>query len=154
MNLVETMRSFNEILIKAQEDKNQINATTLQSITYIQKKVHLGSNPSHVEVTSNAKSHSKNCARKKYQSLHKGSCNKTHGIFMSRSFTKGSSDSPHSNGHAKCSPKGSHHRNTYKGVSRGEFRKARPPTFNGRDKACPNAEAWLLGMEQYFKIHD
>jgi hypothetical protein len=36
MTLEETMRSFNERMIKAQEEHNQINASILHSITNIQ----------------------------------------------------------------------------------------------------------------------
>ena len=47
-NLVETMRSFNERLIKVEEKQNQINATILQSLTNIQQRANPGSNPSNV----------------------------------------------------------------------------------------------------------
>ena len=38
--------------------------------------------------------------------------------------------------------------------SRDEFKKARPPTFNGETKNGQEAEAWLLGMRKYFQFHD
>lgn len=39
-------------------------------------------------------------------------------------------------------------------IPQGEFRKARLPTFDGTDKVGQEAEAWLLGMERYFKIQE
>lgn len=39
-------------------------------------------------------------------------------------------------------------------MTHGEFKKARLPTFDGMDVTGLAAEAWLLGMERYFKIHD
>jgi hypothetical protein len=35
-----------------------------------------------------------------------------------------------------------------------EFRKAKPPSFDGEIKKGEEAEAWLLGLKKYFKVHD
>ena len=35
-----------------------------------------------------------------------------------------------------------------------EFRKIKPPTFNGENKKGEEAEAWLLEMKKYFQLHD
>ena len=42
----ETIRSFNEGMMKSQEDHNQINGAILDSLTDIQQKVQRGSIPS------------------------------------------------------------------------------------------------------------
>ena len=34
----------------------------------------------------------------------------------------------------------------------GEFRKAKPPTFDGEIKFGQEAEAWILGMRNYFQV--
>ena len=34
------------------------------------------------------------------------------------------------------------------------FRKAKPPTFNGEVKTGQEAEAWLLGIRKYFQVQD
>jgi hypothetical protein len=36
----------------------------------------------------------------------------------------------------------------------GEVRKIKPPSFDGENKKEEDAEAWLLGMRKYFKLHD
>jgi hypothetical protein len=35
-----------------------------------------------------------------------------------------------------------------------EFKKAKPPSFDGEIKKGEEAEAWLLGLKKYFKVHD
>jgi len=35
-----------------------------------------------------------------------------------------------------------------------EFKKEKPPTFDGEMKKSQDAEAWLLGMRKLFRFHD
>ena len=42
----------------------------------------------------------------------------------------------------------------YQNCSRDEFRKEKPPTFNGEVKTGQEAEAWLLGIRKYFQVQD
>jgi hypothetical protein len=35
-----------------------------------------------------------------------------------------------------------------------EFKKAKPPSFDGEIKKGEEAEAWLLGLKKYFRVHD
>jgi hypothetical protein len=35
-----------------------------------------------------------------------------------------------------------------------EFRKTKPPSFDGEIKKGEEAEAWLLGLKKYFRVHD
>ena len=35
-----------------------------------------------------------------------------------------------------------------------EFRKSKPPSFDGEIKKGEEAEAWLLGLNKYFRVHD
>jgi hypothetical protein len=35
-----------------------------------------------------------------------------------------------------------------------EFMKAKPPSFDGEIKKGEEAEAWLLGLKKYFRVHD
>jgi hypothetical protein len=35
-----------------------------------------------------------------------------------------------------------------------EFKKAKPPSFNGEIKKWEETEAWLLGLKKYFRVHD
>ena len=42
---------------------------------------------------------------------------------------------------------------TYDEIS-GEFKKIKPPTFNGETKKGEEAESWLSGMKKYFQIYN
>jgi hypothetical protein len=35
-----------------------------------------------------------------------------------------------------------------------EFKKAKPPSFDGEIKKGEEVEAWLLGLKKYFRVHD
>ena len=35
----------------------------------------------------------------------------------------------------------------------GEFRKIKPPTFDGENKRAEDVESWLLGMRRYFQLY-
>lgn len=96
--LAETMWSFNERLIKAQKEQDQINAAILQSITNIQQKAQWGSNPRHDEGTKSTGIRSKSYAWEIYPSPHRGSCNKMHEKLESWYSIEGLCDSPHSSG--------------------------------------------------------
>ena len=51
-----------------------------------------------------------------------------------------------------------HHYHPYKRSNKGyfldEFKKARPPTFDGEMKKSQDAEAWFLGIRKFFRLHD
>ena len=42
---------------------------------------------------------------------------------------------------------------TYEEIS-GEFKKIKPPTFNGETEKGEEAESWLSGMKKYFQIYN
>ena len=42
----------------------------------------------------------------------------------------------------------------YRDCSRDEFKKDKPPTFDGEVKNSQEAESWLLGMRNYFQVQD
>ena len=66
------------------------------------------------------------------------------GLSNSKGSTGGSSSSSHRNKRKR------HYRNS----SCDEFKKERPPTFNGEIQNDQEAEAWLLKMRKYFKVQD
>jgi len=53
---------------------------------------------------------------------------------------------------------GHHHYHPYRRNGRGyfldEFKKDKPPTFDGDLKKLEDANAWLLGMKKFFELHD
>ena len=107
---MQSYRADNEILVKDQEEKNQpVNASMLQSLTYIQRRMNSGDQTVKPEG-------SKNTARRRKRSPSESS--------DSEWSTRDSSSSSHEN----------QRRRHYQNQSRDEFKKARPPTFNGEVK--------------------
>ena len=71
------------------------------------------------------------------------------GRAASRSF-----DSKESSGDSiSYSHKGNRKRH-HRDCSRDEFKKAKPPTFDGEVKTRQEAEAWILGIKKYFQVQD
>ena len=66
------------------------------------------------------------------------------GSSNSEGATSGSSSSSHEN----------QRKRNYQNYSHDEFKKERPPTFNGEIKDGQEAEAYLLGMRKYFHVQD
>ena len=108
---MQSYREYNQIMIKAQEEKNQLNAPMLQSLTDIQRKMTSG----HREVNTEG---SRGSARRSKTS-YGGSSN-------SEGSTSGSSSSSH----------GNERKRRYQNHSRDEFKKERPPTFCHIPQIC------------------
>lgn len=66
-----------------------------------------------------------------------------HGIYSSSSSNR-------DHGHHRYHP---YKRNVKEYLS-GEFKKAKPPTFDGELKKSEDPEAWLPGMTNLFEMHD
>ena len=65
-----------------------------------------------------------------------------------------SSESKESTDNSSSSSHGNERKRHYKNHSCDEFKKERPPTFNGEIKNGQEAKAWLLGMRKYFQVQD
>ena len=63
-------------------------------------------------------------------------------------------DSEGSTGDSSSSSHKNKRRRHYQNYSRDEFRKEKPPTFNGDVKTGQEAEAWILGIRTYFQLQD
>ena len=116
-------------LIKAQEEQHQLNVAMLQSLTDIQRRMSSG----HWEVHPEG---SKSSARRRKR--------QSSGPSESKGSTGDSSSLSHKNEKKRC----------YKNHSHDEFKKARPPTFNGEIKNGQEAKAWIHGMRKYFQVQD
>ena len=126
------MKSYkedNEILVKAQEDQNQLTAAMLQSFIDIQRRMNSGDQTVRPEG-------SKSGTRRRKRSPSESS--------ESEGSTMDSSSLSHGNERKRC----------YKNHSCDEFKKERPPTFNGEIKNGQEAEASVLGMRKYFQVQD
>ena len=71
-----------------------------------------------------------------------------------RRTSSGSSESEESNGDSSFSSHKRKRKRHHRDRSRDEFKKEKPPTFDGEVKTGQEDEAWLLGMKKYFQVHD
>ena len=126
---MQSYRENNERVVKAQEEKNQLNAAMLQSLTDIQRKMNSEDRIDNLEGI-------KNTARRRKRS------------------PSDSYDSEGSTGDSSSYSCENQRRRHYQNHSRDEFKEARPPTFNGEIKNGQEVEAWLLGMRKYFQVQD
>ena len=115
----------NERLVKAQEEQNQLNVAMLQSLTDIWRKMNFGDWTENPEGSNNTASRRKRSPSESYDS---------------ERSTGDSSSSSHKNQRRRC----------YQNHSRDEFKKARPPTFNGEINTGQEAEAWPSWDEKIF----
>ena len=69
-------------------------------------------------------------------------------------YPSGSSNSEGSIGGSISSSHENTRKRHYQNHSHDEFKKARPPTFNGEINNGQEAEAWLLRMRKYFQFQD
>ena len=120
-----TMRS----LIKAYEEQHQLNAAMLQSLTNLQRKIDYGQGTTSLEG------------------------NKSSTRRRGRTYS-GSSDSEESSGDSSFSSHKRKRKRHHRDRTRDEFKKAKPPMFDGEVKTGQEAEAWLLGIKKYFQVHD
>ena len=127
---MQSYREDNERMIKAQEEKNQLNATMLQILTDIQRRMNSGDQKVRPEG-------SKSSTRRRKISPSESS--------ESKGSTGDSSSSSHRN----------EKKRHYKNHSRDEFKKEIPPTSNGEIKNGQEVESWILGIKKYFfKVHE
>ena len=71
-----------------------------------------------------------------------------------RRTSSGSSDSKESSGDSSSSSHRRKIKRHHRDRSWDEFKKAKPPTFDGEVKTGQEAEAWLLGIKKYFQVQD
>ena len=122
-DVASTMRS----LIKDQEEQHQLNAAMLQSLTDLHTKIDSGQD------TANPKG-SKSSTRRR------------------RKNSSGSSDSEESSGDSSSSSHKRKIKRHHRDRSWDEFKKSKPPTFDGEVRTGQEAEAWLLGINKYFQV--
>ena len=117
------------ILIKAQEEQHKLNAAMLQSLTDLQRKIDSGQGTVKPEGSkSSTRRRTRNSSR--------------------------SSGSKESNGDSRSSSHKGKIKRRHRDRSRDEFKKDKPPTFDGDINTRQGAEAWLLGIKKYFQVQD
>ena len=115
-------------LIKYQEEKHQLNAYMLQSLADLQRKIDFG------QGTVKPKGSKSSTRRRRTSSR--------------------ASDSEESSGDSSSSSRKGKRKMHHRDRSWDEFKKAKPPTFDGEVKIGQEAEAWLLGIKKYFQVQD
>ena len=71
-----------------------------------------------------------------------------------RRNSSGSSDFEESSGDTSSYSRKRKRRRNHRNHSRDEFKKVKPPTFDGEIKTGQDIEAWLLGINKYFQVQD
>ena len=130
----ESCREDNERMIKAHEEQNQLNASMLQSLTDIQRQINAGHQTTNPE---GSRSSTRRNSCKRSNSSRRASRDRTYTPEISSS---GSSNCEESIGGSISS---SHRglKRHYKNNSYGEFKKVKPPTFDGEVKSGQEFEA-------------
>jgi hypothetical protein len=150
-------------MIKEKEKQTEINAVLLQSLSYIQRQLQHGPTSSHVDKHHTKKmqipheiqnhgpkiGHSRRSTSKKAQH---GS--KRHSTRESSSEETDNSKEFSSSETSSHSQKRIKKRKHSKRHDPEEYKKSKPPTFDGEIKKGEEAEVWLLGLKKYFRVHD
>jgi hypothetical protein len=160
---LQSCKADNKRLIKEKEKQTKINAVLLQSLFNIQRQLQHGPDTNHADRRQTKRSQSPPEIRKRgLLSGHTGksTSRKVHprdkGQASDDSSGKETGDlegssssitSPHSRRKQK---KQKHSKN----CNLEEFKKAKPPSFDGEIKWGEEAEAWLLGIKKYLRVHD
>jgi hypothetical protein len=155
-NLAKTVRNLmvelqsckvdNERMMKEQEKQTEINAVLLQSLSDLQRKMQ---HESEMQKHGHISGHTERRTSRKVHPRVKGPVPDD-----SSEKEVGDSEGSSSNRNGSYSRRKQKKQKTSKGHKFEEFRKAKPPSFNGEIKKGEEAEAWLLGLKKYFRFHD
>jgi hypothetical protein len=164
-SLMEELQSYkadNERMIKDHEKQTEINAVLLQSLSDIQRTLQHGLVASHVDMHHTKKTPSPPEIQK--HGLESGHTKRRTSRKAQDGAKRQSLECPSKDtGNSKeySSGKTSFHfqtrgkkRKHSKSHDPEEFKKAKPPTFNGEIKKGEEAKFCLLGLKKYFKVHD
>jgi hypothetical protein len=155
-DLAETMRSLmvefqrckanNERMMKEQEKQTEINAVLLQSLFDLQRKMQ---HEPEVQKHGRISGHTERRTSRKVHPRGKGPVPDD-----STEKEDGDSEGSSSSRTSSYSRRKQKKQNTSKGHKFEEFRKAKPPSFDGEIEKGEEDEAWLLGLKKYFRVHD
>jgi hypothetical protein len=155
-------------LIKEQEKQTEINAVLLQILSDIQRQLQHGPTTSNVDRHHTKKtqsppeiqkhgpesSHTRRSTSKKAQHGAKRHANAKDSTEESSSEETDNSKELSSSETSSHSQRRRKKRKHSKSHDPEEFKKSKPPTFDGEIKKGEEAEVWLLGLKKYFRVHD
>ena len=132
---MEIVKKENERILRAQEELNQILLEWFFN----------GENDKHIE--SNNTSYQHKSKRSNYSKMESSSSSKINGNSYKKKhqYSSDSSESDYYSRKKKYKP--------HEEIS-GEFKKIKPPNFNGKTEKGEEFEAWLYGMKKYFHIYN
>jgi hypothetical protein len=155
-DLAETVRSLmvelqsckadNERMMKEQEKQTEINAVLLQSLSDLQRQMQ---HEPEVQKHGRISGHTERSTSRKVHPRGKGPVPDD-----STEKEAGDSEGSSSSRTSSYSRRKQKKQKTSKSHKFEEFRKAKPPSFDGEIKKGEEAEAWLLGLKKYFRVHD
>ena len=129
---MESVKRENERILRAQEELNQILSEKFQTEGRGRR------------TESKDTSHQHKSKKMKHAKNESSSSSEVFGEQRNFHSTSDSSDDDHYTKKRKYRP--------YEEIS-GEFKKIKPPTFNGETKKGEEAKSWLSGMKNYFQIY-
>jgi hypothetical protein len=154
--LAETVRSLmvelqsckadNERMMKEQEKQTEINAVLLQSLSDLQRQMQ---HEPEMQNRGHVSGHTERSTSRKVHPRGKGPVPDD-----STEKEAGDSEGSSSSRTSSYSQKKQKKQKTSKSHKFEEFKKAKPPSFDGEIKKGEEAEAWLLGLKKYFRVHD
>ena len=132
---METIMKENQIILRAQEELNQI---LLEKINNKEKNK---------QIEYDNMSYQHKSKRSKYSKIESSSSSEFKGNshIKKHQYSSDSSEINYRSRKKKYKP--------YEEIS-GEFKKIKPPNFNGKTEKERIAEAWLSGMKKYFHIYN
>jgi hypothetical protein len=155
-DLAETVRSLmvelqsckadNERMMKEQEKQTEINAVLLQSLSDLQRQMQ---HEPEMQNRGRVSGHTERSTSRKVHPRGKGPVPDD-----STEKEAGDSEGSSSSRTSSYSQKKQKKQKTSKSHKFEEFKKAKPPSFDGEIKKGEEAEAWLLGLKKYFRVHD
>jgi hypothetical protein len=139
-------KADNERMMKEQEKQTEINVVLLQSLSDLQRQMqHEPEMPSRGRVNG----HTERSTSRKVHPRGKGPV-PDDSTEKEANDSEGSSSSKTSSYSQKKQKK----QKTSKSHKFEEFKKTKLPSFDDKIKKGEEAEAWLLGLKKYFRVHD
>jgi hypothetical protein len=170
-SLMEELQSFkvdNERLIKEQEKKIEINAILLQIMSDIQRQLQHGPTANNVDRHQSKKTHSppeiqkhgpknSNTRRSTSKKAQHGAKRHANVKDSSEEYSSEGADNSKELSSSETSSHSQRRRNRRKHSKSHdpqEFKKYKPPTFDGEIKKGEEVEVWLFVLKKYFRVHD
>jgi hypothetical protein len=143
---LQNCKADNERMMKEQEKQTEINAVLLQSLSNLQRQMqHEPETQKHGHISA----HTERSTSKKVHPRGKGKASDN-----SSEKEDGDSEGSSSSRTSSYPRRKQKKQKASKGLKFKEFKKAKPPSFDDEIKKGEEAEAWLLGLKKYFRVHD